>query len=163
MNATSKQQSKSRFTPTSNMVLAAENVFKAMAFEQTVRPIVEAYQKAILAEGKWVVREEFARNLAQEVITDSKHSYLMSDADFAVYVTKCNVERDKAGLVVELDEQCPLLVAENILMQAKRGMMTVMSDITKIKEPSALPLKEYKKLVELTLQLLAPFIEKQNT
>lgn len=162
MNEISKQSTKSGFTPTPGMVLAAENVFHAMAYEQTVRPIVEAYQNAILAEGKWCVRPEFSDRIEMEVITECKHAYLMSEVDFADYVSRCKVARNQAGLKVEHDDQCPLLVAENVLIQARLAMVNAMSDITKIPEPGSLPILKFKQLVELTLRLLAPFVAVKN-
>ena len=38
-----------KFTPTPEMIKAAKSVFLAMAHTETVRPIVEGYQRELLA------------------------------------------------------------------------------------------------------------------
>lgn len=149
-----------KFVPTATMVAAAEDVFKTMAFLETIRPIVLKYQTEILAKGQWHIRPEYADRLGDTVILDPKHSYLMSEEDFAVYSVQCKVARDKAGLCVEHDGNCPLLVAENLLSDAKRALINVMEPVTKISADKILSagMKEYNSYIELTLQLLAPFV-----
>lgn len=41
------------FKPTLEMIAAAENIFLAMFLEQWVRPIVEDYERKIVAERSW--------------------------------------------------------------------------------------------------------------
>lgn len=154
------------FKPTDVMVDAAFNVFLAKAVVGTIRPIVEGYQKAILAEGQWLVRPEYAGKRgapAVEVIDDPSRSYLMSEADFAVYDGKCKQAREDAGLFVEKEEQCPLLVAEENERVAERELIETMADLTKVtherlfNQPNGS--QKYNEYVDLTLRLLAPFVD----
>lgn len=150
-----------KFVPTTGMVKAAEAVFMAKALVETIRPLVLAYQTAILAEGQWHIRPDFATRLGAEVILDPKLSYLMSDEDFAEYCAKCKIARDKAKLHVDADDKSPLLVAEHLVMQAQHALIDAMSDVTKIEKDRLLSvgMKEYKQYIDLTLSLLAPFVK----
>lgn len=150
-----------KFVPTAEMIAAAESVFMAMAMVETIRPIVVGYQTAILAEGQWHIKPEFASRLGDEVILDPKHSYLMSEEDFAVYLAQCKIARDKAKLHVDHDENCPLLVAEHLLIQAEHALIDAMSGVTKIAKDGLLSvgMGEYKQYIDLTLRLLAPFVK----
>jgi hypothetical protein len=145
---------KKKFEPTPGMVEAAKTVFIAMAWTETVRPIVEGYQKKHLeilqAKNRWT----------GEVILNPGESYAMPDSDFLIYNQSCKEERDKAGLFVESDDFCPLLVAENMERQAKRALMETMEDIIGIKVDILTGhLKEYKQMIELTLKMLAPYVK----
>lgn len=150
-----------KFVPTKDMIEMADALFKAMALEQTVRPIVDKYQKEILVEGKWQVDPSHAR-MGQFVISDPEQSYLMSGSDFAVYHSRCQEARDKAGLAVDHPDKCPLLVAKHLVIQCENALMKAMAKVTGIDEDKAacLTLDQRKKFVELTLRLLAPFVQK---
>lgn len=152
-----------KFTPTAAMVAAAENVFLAMAFERTVAEIVVPYKKEILAEGQWHIKPQFRGRFGGEVILDPKQSYLMEEADFAVFDAKCKQARDKANLKVDQDDQCPLLVAENLVRQAEHALVEAVFELTGLSSDKLLNagLDKHKAYVELTLRLLAPFV--QNT
>ncbi|WP_194727401.1 hypothetical protein [Noviherbaspirillum malthae] len=155
-------KTKQPFMPNAAMLDAAEAVLKAMAILGTVRPIVEAYQTEILAKGQWKVmaecREPGARD---EIITEPKLSFLMSDSDFAVYHQRCDEARKAAGLSITLEGGCPLLEAEELLRVAQRAMVDSMADVTQITANKAvtLPLEQYREFVDLTLRLLVPFID----
>lgn len=151
------------------MIAAAENVFLAMAFEQSVRPIVEGYRRKILAERTWrcapdVVERMERRSSDQAVeqyVTDIKFTWTMEQADFAAYDERCNAERIAAGLVVEHESYCPLLMAENLTIQAKHALCDAMAGVTNIlaKKAATLKLDDYRKFVDLNLRLLAPFVK----
>lgn len=150
------------FKPTPEMIAAAENVFLAMAIESTTRPIVETYQKKVLAEREWF-SDPAMRNApgVPERITDPKYAWLMGTDEFAQYRKRCNEERIAAKLSAETDDHCPLLVAENITRMAKTALLDTMASITKIDGAKAATLKaaDYDKMVDLALRLLAPFVK----
>ncbi len=149
------------FTPTTAMVGAAQAVFMSMAYLDTIRPVVLAYKTKILADGQWHIRPAFAARLGDEVILDPNTAYLMSDSDFEDYDAKCKLARDLARLPVDRDDQCPLLVAENLRMQAERELIDAMSSTTNITSHQlwCLGVEAYKKYLDLTLRLLAPFVK----
>ena len=155
-----------KFTPTEEMISAAKAVFQAMAFVETIRPIVMQYQTEILAENKWRISPEFAKPsfraiYEDEVITDPKNSYLMSAEDFKEYSLKCKIARDKANLRVTENRFCPLLEAEHLLVQAKHALIDVMAETTKIQSQDILRsgMDKYNQYIDLTLRLLAPFVQ----
>lgn len=150
------------------MIAAAEHVFLAMAFEQSVRPIVEGYRRRILAERTWRCAPDLVERMERrpsdqpvgQYVTDTKDTWMMEKADFAVYLERCNAERITAGLVVEHESYCPLLVAENITIQAKHALCDVIAGVTNIpaKTAARLKLDGYRKFIDLSLRLLAPFV-----
>lgn len=153
-----------QFKPSPEMVQAAKNVFIAMAYTETIRPIVEGYQKKVLNFFQFKNNGELKRlskrfpEIKERVILNPKESYLLDDEDFKIYLAECNIEREKAGLKVDNPDFCPLLVAESLERDAKRCLVETMETITGI-ETSILTghLEEYKKVVDLTLRLLAPY------
>lgn len=150
---------KKKFVPTEEMIAAAETVFKAMAYEQTIRPIVEGYQNKILNERQWLYMEKYRDSLGT-VITEIRSAFLMSIDDYSEFAKRCNEEREKSGLVVESSNFCPLLVAERLLVEAKFELVKAMQEVTKIPviQMRAAPLKTFHEFVELTLSLMSPFV-----
>lgn len=150
---------------TEDMKQAAKTVFKTMAFTQTIRPIVRAYQLKIIDEMKPQVNERDAKNyrLGFKIITDPKDTYLMNNEDFQVYLKRCNEERIKAKLHVDNEEFCPLLVAEDLQRQAERAFIETMEPITHLTPDKVLcsknGLENYRKLIDLSLRLLAPYVD----
>lgn len=151
-----------QFKPTREMIQTAENVYVALAIENHTRPIVEAYQRKVLGERKWLVDPDMrAEEGVEEYVTEIKYAWMMSKEDFAVYHRRCNEERVAAKLVVESDDYCPLLVAEDVTRQAKRALLEAVSPITKISGAAAakLSMKHQAELVDLTLRLMAPYVK----
>lgn len=149
------------FKPTEEMITSAENLFLAMALENTTRPIVEAYQRKVFAERTWEVDQALLNKPGvAEIISNVKNAWMMSRADFAVYRKRCNEERIAAKLQAETDEHCPLLVAENTMRLARQALCDSMVSVTKIDgaKAASLPSDDYDHLVDITLKLLAPFV-----
>lgn len=148
---------------TSEMIQGANDVCVAQAWVQTVKPIVEGYQKEILGRHQFTNKGEQERlknskrgPIAERVILNPKDSFLLSDVDFEVYHNECKKARDLANLKVENDEQCPLLVAEWNEIKAKREFIDAMTPITGFTADQATYSLEYfKKAVDLCLGLVA--------
>lgn len=62
------------FKPTAAMIEAAESVFLAMAFEQSVRSIVESYQQRILQERAWCRDTDFSEDHRNKAVLCWKKS-----------------------------------------------------------------------------------------
>ena len=152
-----------KFKPTQEMISAAELVFKAMAMLEIIRPIVRKYQAEILEKGQWepdpVYTERF--NFENGVILDPERTYLLQPADFVKYDEQCRLARDQAGLFVKESNHCPLLVAENTLIDAKHALIKVMADITKIPAERIITANRdlFDKYIDLNLSLLSPFVK----
>lgn len=137
-----------------------------MAACEAIRPIVEGYEREILARHRWENNEEVAKyghkGVKKRVILEPKDAWLLDEADFKIYDQECKAARDKAGLKVEDDGFCPLLVAEDLECKAKRVFIEAMQPITGLDPDDVLcgpdGVKNYDKLVDLSLRLLAPFV-----
>jgi hypothetical protein len=145
---------------TADMIAAAETLFLAMAYTKTIRPVVEEYQKRIIAEIKPEVCDKFAR-FTKDAIKEAKDTYLMKDDDFKVYLQRSHDEALKAGFKVEMD-YCPLLIAESLETEAEHALIKAMYPITHLEANDVLSagLDKYEKLIDLSLRLLAPFVKR---
>lgn len=148
------------FKPTEDMIKSAELVFAAKSIVETIKPIVHAYQYEILN------RHQFKNTFDGSIVLDNENIYELSEEDFAIYSAEVKAARDKAGLHVDNDDYCPLLVAEDNLRKAQRLLANAMEPITKLSADdvicSASGLDNYKKYIELSLGLLAPYVNKES-
>ena len=146
---------------TTEMIAAAETLFLAMAYTQTIRPIVEGYQKRIIAEINPQVCEKFS-TFGNNAIKEGKDTYLMNDNDFQTYLKRCAEEAHKAGFNIPNDDYCPLLIAESLETDAEHALIKAMYPITHLEANDVLSagLDKYKALIDLSLRLLAPFVKK---
>ena len=150
------------FEPSPEMIRAAENCFAAMAYTKTIRPIVDAYQRRILAEMQAPLAEKWKERgrHTDEIILNPDHTYLMEDADFQTYLARCREEQARAGLHTESPDHCPLLVAQHLQVKAEWVLIEAMEPITHIAEVSG---DHRKRLLDLTLRFLAPFCDTAGT
>lgn len=144
-------------------IAAAKAVFTAMAFVKTIEPVVNGYKRKILAEEKYAYAEKWhgrMRKTYADWITEPEDSYLMADDDAQHYYQRCDEEMAKAGLRVEKKGNCPLLVAEHLLSQAKNLLIDVMEPVTGIKHEQLFRhgMEDYNNYIDLTLRWLAPKI-----
>lgn len=159
---TSANPARPQFTPTPEMIAAAESVFLAMTIESATRPVVESYQKKILTEREWYSDPAMSNAPGiPERITDPKYAWVMGSEDFRLYRKRCNEECIAAKLPAETDDRCPLLVAENMTRLAKKAMLDTMASVTKLDGATAASMNaaDYDHFVDLTLRLLAPFVK----
>ncbi len=146
--------------PTQEMIDAATVLFKAMAWVATIKPVVEGYKNEILQRRKFKVAKGF-REREDEVVTLIRDDYLMSEEDFASYLLECYCAAKATGLALEDADHCPLLRAERLQVEAEWELMKVMEPVTNV---------GWKKLfgefraryLDLTLRLLAPFVDKET-
>jgi hypothetical protein len=139
-------------TITREIISAAETVFLAMAAVATVRPIVEHYKRKALEQLGYPGYE-------------LKHTYLLPDAVFKNYLVLCNEVRKAAGLHAASDDHCPLLVAEHDLCKAQGALVDLMEPIAKLSRHQLLcsGMKNYQEYIDITLRLLAPYVDKDLT
>lgn len=150
-----KRRSPKSFAPTGEMINAAEDMLLAEAAVKVIAPVVDAYQRRILADGQWKDPDN------GQVILDPNLSYHMADGDFAEFDRRCHEARERAGLWVANAEHCPKLVAENDLRTAKRKLIDAMQPITGVDADGllCLGLKEYDRYVDLSQKLLARYVD----
>ena len=158
-------QDKPTFIPTKPMLDAATAVFVAEAAVATIRPVVTSYENAILQAGQWHIDQKWADTAGDGVILDPAISYLMSEKDFESYRAQCGVAQDRAGLNIGVDVseagQCPLLLAQAKLEEAKRTLVRAMADTTQATLEGLMSVgpSVYEEYVELALRLLTPHLK----
>jgi hypothetical protein len=149
-------KAKMKFTPTKDMIEAAETVFKAMAYVETLKPVVTGYQEAVLKKHQFEAEGD--------IVLNPDHCYLLKDTDFEIYLKEINEARVKAGLKISKEGNCPLLEAETILRDAQRVLVDTMEPVTNLDTDTVLcsknGMENYKQLIDMILKLLSSFVKK---
>lgn len=159
-----------KFKPTKQQVQAARLLFLAIAYAETVRPVVEGYQRKILAAHNWPMAQKWIDASARrrgdkymngEPILDPKDSFLLEDDASAIYFAALDDEAKAAGFKDLKPGYCPLLMAENVVRDAERALIDAMAEITKITNDNIWNLGYDKRneYLELTKKLFAPFVK----
>lgn len=153
-----------KFTPTPEMIAAAETVFLAKAYLALVEPIVTSYKRAILARGKWMTSIEYGEDDARFYVEDPKDAWLLSASDFAAYDAQSKEARDAAGLPVANPEHCPLLVAEDDVRKAERALVDALEPLTKLSADQLLcsSMANYHRFVETSLRMMSVFVDRDS-
>lgn len=151
-----------KFNPTQEMIDAAGRVFFCMTHLKTIEPIIKAIEEKLLSE----MQLKEVRN-PEKVITDSKYLYLISDEDAELYCDKYSSVLSLNGYEeFAKDGRCPLLVAKKELTLAENHLIKVMEPITQtsieLLSSSGAFLENRAKLIDLTLKLLAPFVDSKT-
>lgn len=149
-----------KFKPTEDQIRSAEAVFVAMIYESEIRPVVEAYEQAILDKHQFHPDPYWHElGLEPQPILDRKRTYLLSDKDGRTFHSECRKARDAAKLKVDDPEHCPLLVAENLRLQAENALLKSMGSISGLESlsTSIMSLDQRRRAIDLCLKLLAPF------
>jgi hypothetical protein len=149
--------------PNSDVVTATETLLLAQAWVDTVKPIVTAYQIKVLASMN-ARTEKQHRKYDDYIILDPERTYLMGEDDFQTYITLTRIEQDKAGLVTESRDFCPLLVAESLLSDAQNALVDILEPITGLSAHLLIcnGMKVYRQYLEICLSWLARFVDSQK-
>jgi hypothetical protein len=160
---------------TDEMIQAAYTVFKAMAWYETVKPIVEGYQRKVLAVNQWTnaaylegLRAKLAtRGVVLEestkVILDPRQTYELSADDWTTYYRLTDEEREKAGLTKSNPEGCPLLDADNLLVAAQSFLIDVCEPLTGLtRERVNYSLEHRQKYLDLLMKMFAANVKEQH-
>lgn len=159
------------FVATKEMLDCVKNVLLCQAMVATIKPIVEAYQKDILQRHQfhiwdYATREDMKKQKTDRICLDEKDAFLISDEDFKIYDQECKKARDEAGLKVDMDEFCPLLVAENLLGKANNLLLDSMFPVTGLKQEdyfrSGDGCKTYDKAINLITSLLVAYTKEHK-
>ncbi len=155
------------FTPTEDMKSAATATFLAMAFVETVKPIVKGYQHEILNTYQWRTSDKElgtrGRLYDDEIVKDPDHTYMLPDEDFQLYLAECREAQARAGLKTDNPDHCPLLVAEHIQVNAEGILIEAMEPLTGVNKDLIFAMSDslgtYRKYIDLSLKLMAPFVD----
>jgi hypothetical protein len=152
------------FTPTPDMVRAAESVFLAKAHLDLIAPIVGAYQREALQHINAAAAPRWKDAAPAGPIQDPALAFLLGDDDFKTYIDRTRRARQAAGLVVDDEEQCPLLVAQALLVQAERELLQAIEPVSGIpaSRVDTFTLADRTQFIDLALKLLAPFVREAS-
>lgn len=133
---------------------AAEDLLGAQAHMNLIRPVVEGYQRRILADHKFHIDQKWVeRGDEDRVVLDPKQVYLMNDADSTVIFAEYDAATKAHGFDVP-SGYCPLLMAESAVIQAERNLLLAARYITNIDPDEFWDMKMRKELIDLTLNLV---------
>ena len=159
-----------KFKPTPDQISAAQAVFVAMAYVDTLRPKIEEIHAKIMYDlspladvERWT---KDGRNCLPEdeqvYIIKWSHLYMAKDEEARKCFDLNNKLMKEAGFDVKPD-YCPLLIAEDLLRQAQRLLIESMHPIIKMSVDDLIcskgGMKNYTKVIDLTLGLLAPYVK----
>ena len=148
---------------TPEIVDAAAELIAAKAVVETVKPIVRGYQQAILEAHQWRIARKWVEKGCQDiVILDPDLAFELEEEDFQIYLAEVNEARKQAGLHVESEDHCPLLVAEYNENKAKWKLAELMKPIVGFGLNDVLcrkdGLERSKKYIDILLGLLMPYV-----
>jgi hypothetical protein len=138
----------------------AQNLFMAMAWVETVRPIVTEYQMDILQDHQWKADKEWSEKhgINEPTILTPNRTYLLNDEDAKVYYQECFEAAARVHLPVKEVGYCPLLIAEHNVVKAEWALFDAMKDITGI-DGHELYGKNREKYLDLLLSMFAPLVK----
>jgi len=145
------EEIKKAITP--EIIQATRLLFEAMAYTQTIKPIVEKYQQEILDKYSFRMSAKMADRHGGEIIKKHSESYMMEESDFKIYLHLLSKAHKENGFTVEKD-CCPLLVAEHMERKAWWALAELMEPITGINCKDLYSLKHIKKYKDLTLKMI---------
>lgn len=149
--------------PSAQVIGAAQMLIAAMAHEDTVGPIVEAYENAILAKHQWHIAPEYMVEfeMSDRVILNREEAYLLGSANIAEFYKECVAQRAAKGLHTSHPDGCPLLEAKHHRFQAEKELLKVMGTMPGLEplangEVRTVDLR--KRVIDLSLRFVKPFI-----
>lgn len=156
------------FAPTAEQIQAARHLLLAIAHRDVVTPIVEAYQADILARHAWpkaarwaqvrADRAGHAEWLAKPVLADNE-AFLLSDEHYALYLSECSAAQVAAGLITRHADECPKLVARELVRKAQLALVALMEPVAGVDwDAIAMDLNTMDQYIDLCLLLLAPHV-----
>ena len=153
-----------KFAPSTYLIRIAENLLLTMTVEQQVRPVVVAYENGILAKHQFQPAPEYREYLTEKLILDRKQSYLLASEDAKVFFAESFAARELAGLKVARADNCPLLEAESMRIDAENAFIEELGNIPGFdslkSNASVMSLEQRAKLIDIGLRLVAPFVGK---
>lgn len=134
------------------------NYLKATGNAIRERGRMQMIQTELLARMKPMVRDEFMNEGPLRIITDPKHSYLMSDEDFLEYDSKCQAINKAAGYNLP-EGHCPALVAERIQIESERALVDMIAPKFGITADDLLcqGLDHYQEFVDLAVKMAVSY------
>jgi hypothetical protein len=159
MKAQTLQAVKS-MTKNPNLINAAKALFQAMAYEQTVREVIEAKQQEVVDFYKFKVPQENLRYIETPIIKRRQDMYMASDEDFKIYASEMDSFHREKGFKKPSPDHCPLLMAESMRRETIHAFIDLLEPYTGINRNMLFArYKLYDQYVDLNLSLFAPLVK----
>ena len=140
-----------------DIIEAGKTLLTAKAYVETIRPVVEGYQKEILNNHQWHIASKWTKRRRgydeDSIILDPDHSYLLEDKDAAIYYEELHKEHLKHGFKVKKD-YCPLLIAQNMERKARDILFDLLQPITGIDPSEIYQVKHLNEYERIALEMI---------
>lgn len=159
-------------TKDQNVINAATAVFQAMAYEQTVREVIEPKQQEVVDFYKFKIAMEnrqYGENYTSlterryrgnHTITRPQDMYLSDDQDFKIYAAEMDSFHREKGFQKPSPDHCPLLMAEHLTRQTKWAFVDLLEAYTGMSSEMLFrKYSLYKQYIDLNLSLFAPLVK----
>ncbi len=147
------------FQPDQTLIDAAQEVLARQVVWEAVKQITDEYESEILLND--IVLLDSLDNPGER-ITHPDQVYLCDDSVlFHQYDMLCRAQRNRLGLKVANPEFHPALAADHALRKAQTTLLSQMSGLLGIGDLSGLIGRQRQRALELALELLVPYINKQ--
>jgi hypothetical protein len=125
-----------------------------------VRPRIVAMQVQVLSENDCQVASHWEEHgVPGGRITDPSSAYEMSEEQFSAYYAACAAKYRDAGFVFP-DQQCPLLIAEHVQIQAEKAFGLACSELRHGIDPQQAfeQGNTWEPFLELMFGIVVPFL-----
>ena len=148
-------------TKNPNLINAAKAVFQAMAYEASVREVIEAKQQELVDFFKFKPDSKRHKwGYPHEFIQSPKHMYLADDQDFRIYAAEMDVFHRSQGFQKPSPDHCPLLMAESMRREVIHAFIDLLEPYTGIERNMLFArYKLYDEYVNLNLSIFAPLVK----
>lgn len=134
---------------------------KTKAVHDTIKRIDLECKNAVLTRSNFKYADEWKAYENGEFVKDGKLDYLMSEADFLVYIQSVHIERGKKGIKTKDANTCPLHPSFVLMCEAKQHFINIalqglppdmQEDMKSVKDGTA-TMEHIDEFVELNLKL----------
>jgi len=143
---------------------AAENLFIAKAYYETVYEHLRPLQVEVLEKHQFkVADEQVKKGRKHEVVTNPDRLHLISDEDFEIYQKEVHEIYLNEGYNVNFG-YCPVLIAYNQMNDAERNLCDAVEKYTGISHFQLVcsGLDKVREYIELNLEFFAPLVSKKE-
>lgn len=140
-------------------IKVVESLFKAIAYQESIRDIIEPMQREILDFYQFKVSKEHRPDDGQ-LIAGPEQMYLADDDDFNLYLKELERGYKRVKCLPKKKGNCPLLEAESFVRDIKKQVVDYFEPQLGISYfQLSCNLESYRKYFDLLLSLFAPAVK----
>lgn len=147
-------------TQNKNLINAATAVFQALAYEQTVREVINPKKHELVDFHKFRISPDFKGLEMGEFITRHEDMYLAAEQDFTLYLNEMDAFHREKGFEKPSSNHCPLLMAESLTRELKAAFVELLEPYTGLSPQDLMCHFDLrKKYIDLNLSLFSPLVK----